>query len=73
MSLRERVEDAMLLSENGRRDGAFLVALIAVAATARRRFPARTLVGDREAFAGFVQFAHSVRLSVSVCLLVSRV
>src|SRR5882724_2845054 len=64
MSLRDRVEDAMLLWENGRREGAFLVALIAVAATARRRFPDRTLVTDREAFESFVQSAHSVRLSV---------
>jgi len=61
MSLRDRVEDAMLLWENGRREGALLVALIAVAATARRRFPDRR---DCDAFDGFLQSAHSVRLSV---------
>jgi hypothetical protein len=64
MSLRERVEDALFLWKNGRREGAFLLALIAVAATARKRFPDRKLGGDRYAFERFLQSAHSVRLRV---------
>ena len=64
MSIRARVEDAMFLWEKGRREGAFLSALIAVAATSRRRFPDRKALSDREAFERFVAAAHSVRLSV---------
>jgi len=61
MSARARVEDAVLLWNNGRLEGAFLNALIAVAATARRRYPDRK---DRDAFVGFLTDAMSVRLSV---------
>ncbi len=64
MSIRARVEDALFLWENDRREGAFLSALVAVAATSRRRFPDREAVGDREAFERFVSAAHSVRISV---------
>ena len=64
MSVRARVEDAQLLWTNGRREGAFLTALIAVAATSRKRFPDRKSVTDREAFERFLEAAHSVRLSV---------
>ncbi len=39
-------------------------ALVAVAATARRRFPDRKAVRDCEAFERFLSSAHSVRLSV---------
>jgi hypothetical protein len=47
MSIRARVEDALFLWDKGRLEGAFLNALIAVAATARRIYPdltARLLV-----------------------------
>ena len=64
MSVQARVEDALLLWNNGRREGAFLTALVAVAATARRRYPDRKAVGDRDAFERFLQAAHTVRLSV---------
>ena len=37
--IRNRIDDAKLLWESGRLDGAFLNALIAVAATARERYP----------------------------------
>jgi hypothetical protein len=60
----ERVKDATLLWKNGRRDGAFLMALVAVAATARKRYPDRQSTGDREAFERFLDSAHTVRLSV---------
>jgi len=54
----------MFLWENGRQEGAFLSALVAVAATSRRRFPNRKVVSDREAFEWFVSAAHTVHLSV---------
>lgn len=39
MSVRERIEDAKLLWNAGRKEGAFVQILIAVAATARKRYP----------------------------------
>jgi hypothetical protein len=63
MSIRTRVEDALLLWGQGRYEGAFLSALVAVAATSRRQFPDRKAVGDRQAFEQFLAATHSVRLS----------
>ncbi|MDD5773438.1 MAG: hypothetical protein PHX78_08265 [bacterium] len=48
MSIRARIEDALLLYQNERYEGAFLNALIAVAATARREYPDNSR--DRECF-----------------------
>ncbi len=56
-----RIDDAIFLWEKGRHEGAFLCALIAVAATARKRYPKAK---DREAFEQFLKDSHSVRLSV---------
>ena len=53
MSIRTRIEDALLLYKNKRYEGAFLNTLVAVAATARREDPARYL-GDRECFETFL-------------------
>lgn len=39
MSVKHRLEDAKLLWDNGRKDGALLEILIAAAATAKKRFP----------------------------------
>jgi hypothetical protein len=64
MSVEARVEDARLLWRNGRREGAFLTALVAVAATSRKRFSDRRAVTDRDAFERFLEMAHSVRLAV---------
>jgi len=64
MSVQARVEDAQLLWRNGRREGAFLTALLAVAATSRKRFSDRKAVTDRDAFERFLETGHSVRLSV---------
>ncbi len=64
MSIRARIEDAVFLWKHGHREGAFLSALVAVAATARRRLPDRKTVGDREAFERFLSGAYSGRLSV---------
>ncbi len=59
--IRSRIDDAILLWDKGRQEGAFLSALIAVAATARRRYPKTK---DREAFEQFLKDSHTVRLSV---------
>ena len=53
MSIRARVEDALFLYQSGRYEGAFLNALVAVAATARRKSPERSL-SDRECFEKFL-------------------
>ena len=61
VSIRDRVEDALVLWKNGRLEGAFLIALIAISASARRRYPR---VGDRESFEQFLTDSHTVRISV---------
>ena len=42
MSIRQRLEDAVILDSIGRRDGALLSVLVAVAATSRLRYPRGT-------------------------------
>ena len=64
MSIRARVEDAVFLWEHGRLEGGFLSALVAVAASARRQFPDRKAINDRESFERFLSNAHTVRISV---------
>ena len=59
--IRSRIDDAILLWEKGRHEGAFLNALIAVAAIARKRYPKTK---DREAFEQFLKDSHTARLSV---------
>lgn len=61
MSIKARIDDALFLWKNGRKEGAFLSALVAVASTSKRIFPA---VGDRDAFEKFLTSIHSVRISV---------
>ena len=56
------MEDARLLWNAGRREGAFLVALVAVAARARHEYP-RPL-GDRDAFERFIESRSRLRISV---------
>jgi len=58
-----RIEDAGVLADAGRFEGALLLLLVAVAATARKRYPRGTLsrkrpkekMGDREAFTLFLK------------------
>jgi hypothetical protein len=61
-SVGERVDDARLLWDAGRREGAVLVALVAVAARARQDYPRR--IGDREAFERFIRARFRPRISV---------
>lgn len=53
VSIRSRLDDAFLLYQQGRRDGALLSVLVGVAATSRRRYP-RPQHKDSKAFAQFV-------------------
>ena len=64
MSVLSRIEDALFLWWDGRREGALLSALVAVAATSRARFPDRTSIADGDAFEKFLVSAHPVRLSI---------
>lgn len=53
MSIRERVRDAHLLYQHGHREGALLSVLIAVAASARRRYP-KPKFRDHDAFVKWI-------------------
>jgi len=63
VGVQARVEDAGVLGDNGRHEGALLMLLIAVAATSRKRYPRGTpsknnpakQMGDREAFTTFLR------------------
>ncbi|MDD5056969.1 MAG: hypothetical protein PHQ60_03775 [Sideroxydans sp.] len=58
MNMRARIDDATFLWKHGHKEGAFLMALVAIAATSRLRFPNRKAVSDGDAFE---QFLTSVR------------
>lgn len=62
MSIRSRLENAQVLRKAGRLEGAFVSALIAVAATARRTFPSQK--GDKQAFEDFLRQGWFERISV---------
>lgn len=62
MSIVDRLADADLLWQHNRREGALLVVLIAVAATARRSFPG--LENDRAAFEAFMRTTHDWTIAV---------
>ena len=51
--LQERIDDARFLWRSGRREGAFLLALVAIAARARLEHP--SIAGDRERFERFLR------------------
>jgi hypothetical protein len=61
-SIRDRIDDARLLWEAGRREGAFLMALVAVAARARQEHPKP--VRDSDAFERFIRSRFGLRFSV---------
>ena len=52
MSVRERLEDAKILWDKGRKQGAWIQVLIAAAATSRLRYPAKK---DGDAFREFIR------------------
>ncbi len=60
--VRERIEDARFLWREGRREGAFLLAIVAVIVRARQDFPLP--MGEGEAFRRYAESRFSVRLSV---------
>ena len=62
MSIVDRLADADLLWHQSRREGALLMVLVAVAATARRTFP--ELKGDRAAFEAFMRTTHDWTIAV---------
>jgi hypothetical protein len=53
MSVRDKIVDAQLLYANGRKEGALLSVLVAVAATSRKRYPLGTKK-DGDAFTSFL-------------------
>jgi len=53
MSIRARIEDAEMLWKQGRKEGAWVLALVAAAATSRKRYPRP--VRDNEAFKSFIR------------------
>ncbi len=53
MSVKDKIIDARLLYANGRKEGALLSVLVAVAATARKRYPFGTKK-DGDAFTSFL-------------------
>lgn len=53
MSVFDRILDAELLWDANRKESAYLLILVAVAATARKRYPRP--IGDREAFTNFIK------------------
>lgn len=63
MSIKARLDDAVVLYENGRKEGALLLILVAVAATSRKRYPEITpsrlytnqTMKDKEAFTLFLK------------------
>jgi hypothetical protein len=61
MSAEERLKDAELLWAAGRREGALLSIMVAVAASARRAHPGLT---DRDAFETFLKSRHAWTISV---------
>ncbi len=65
MSIRDRLDDARLLLAQGRRDGALLSVLVAVAATSRRRYPRDAIRKDGEAFIRFLLDEHPVVVGMS--------
>lgn len=54
MSIKSRIEDADILFQLGRKEGALFLVLIAVAATSRKRYSGKKIPKDGDAFKKFV-------------------
>ena len=63
MSVRTRIEDAEFLYKNGRKEGALLSILVALAATSRKRYP-KVVKKDRDAFTIFLGEELTKRIRV---------
>lgn len=61
MTAEDRLQDAELLWAAGRREGALLSVLVAVAAAARRAYPR---LGDRRAFVALLKSRHGWAISI---------
>lgn len=61
-TVRQRVEDALALWAMGRREGAFLLAIVAVITKARAQFPQP--MSEGEAFRRFIESKFATRISV---------
>ena len=55
MSIKSRIEDAEFLWKNGRKEGAWTLALISAAATSRKRYPKSKVSHDNVAFKSFIR------------------
>jgi hypothetical protein len=62
--MRARIDDAIFLWKHGHQEGAFLMALVAISASARRRFPDHKTVRDSDAFVQFLTSVRPSRISV---------
>lgn len=64
MSITDRLADAELLWGHGHREGALLLVLVAVAASAREAYPHLGRGKDRQAFCTFLRAQHDWTISV---------
>ncbi|MBI3158458.1 MAG: hypothetical protein HYZ26_02530 [Chloroflexi bacterium] len=64
MSINQRIEDALLLWDQGNFEGAFLLVLVAISATSRRTYPNRKRFTDKEAFEKFLAQGVFERITV---------
>lgn len=64
MSIRKRIDDAIFLWQNNHFEGALLSTLIAVAATARLRYPDRANVSDKASFEKFLGESSRVKTHI---------
>ncbi|MBX2851706.1 MAG: hypothetical protein KTR15_08180 [Phycisphaeraceae bacterium] len=55
MSIKDRIEDARFMYQNGRKDAALLSILVAIAATSRKRYPRELIGRDGDAFTKFLK------------------
>ena len=53
MSIKARIEDAEILWQHGRKEGAWVLALVAAASTSRKRYPRP--MKDSQAFKSFIR------------------
>lgn len=64
MSIRTRIEDAEFLYKNGRKDGALLSILVALAATSRKRYSRTVKKKDGDAFTTFLSEELTKRVGI---------